>query len=143
MFQPLRSLLIAFGIAEIANPRPVIDACERIGLENAEDAQLRPWALWGARLEGALFVWLLARRESGWTPASWLLGVAGVVLVIFPQPIIDYSQQLVYANTDDLELKPGVKPAARLLGVLYLLVVALSASGTEPDDSEDVLEQRR
>ncbi|MFA9427453.1 hypothetical protein [Natronorubrum sp. A-ect3] len=142
MFHPLRTLLIAFGIAEIAKPQPVINACERIGLENAEEAELRPWALWGARLEGALFVWLLARRESGWTPASWLLGIAGVVLVVLPQPIIDYSQQLVYANADDLKLKPVVKPTARLLGVLYLFVVALSASGTEPDDSEDVIEQR-
>ncbi|ELY46045.1 hypothetical protein, partial [Natronorubrum sulfidifaciens] len=112
------------------------------GLENAEEAQLRPWARWGARLEGAIFVWLLARRESGWTPASWLLGIAGVVLVLVPQPIINQSQRLVYANHDDLESKPWVKPAARVLGVVYLTVVALSTTGTEHDDSDDVLEER-
>ncbi|SIR93592.1 hypothetical protein [Natronorubrum thiooxidans] len=133
----LRRLLIAFGIAEIAKPQPVIDACERIALENAEDAQIRPWALWGARLEGALFVWLLARRKSEWTPTCVLLAAAGVVLVFVPQPIINQSQRLVYANHDELQSKPWVKPAARLLGVVYLVVVALSKTGTEPDDSAD------
>ncbi|TYL39709.1 hypothetical protein CV102_05335 [Natronococcus pandeyae] len=130
----LRKLLIAFGIFEIAKPQPVIDACERIGLENPEEAELRPWALHGARLEGALFVWLLARRESGSTIASTLLGVVGGVLVVLPQPIIELSQTLVYENVDELELKPWIKPAARLLGVLYLTVVALSVFGDESTD---------
>ena len=127
----LRKLLIAFGIFEIAMPQPVMAACERIGLENPNDAELRPWALWGARLEGLLFVWLLARRESGSRIANVLLAAAGTVLVILPQPIIELSQTVVYENTEDLELKPWVKPAARLLGVLYLTVVLLSATGDE------------
>ena len=136
----LRKLLIAFGIFEIAKPQPVIDACERIALENPEEAKLRPWALHGARLEGALFVWLLARRESGSTIASTLLGVAGAVLVILPQPIVELSQTLVYENVDELEPKPWVQPAARLLGVLYLTVVALSVVG---DDSTQDAESHR
>lgn len=131
----LRKLLIAFGIFEIAKPQPIIDACERIGLENPEQAELRPWALHGARLEGAVFVWLLARRESGSTIVSTLLGLAGVILVVLPQPIIELSQRLVYENVDDLELKPWIKPAARLLGVLYLIVVSLSVFG---DSARDV-----
>ncbi|RKD93710.1 hypothetical protein [Halopiger aswanensis] len=132
----LRKLLIAFGIFEVGMPQPVIDACERIGLENPEEAQLRPQALWGARLEGMLFVWLLARRESGSRIANNLLAVAGIVLVVLPQPIIEFSQTLVYENTDDLELKPWVKPAARLLGALYLTVVYLSTTGDENSDEQ-------
>lgn len=127
----LRKLLIAFGIFEFAKPQPVIDACERIGLENPDEAELRPRALWGARLEGLLFVWILARRESGSRLASATLAAAGTVLVVLPQPIIELSQTLVYENTAELELKPWVKPAARLLGVLYLTVVLLSATGDE------------
>lgn len=130
----LRSLLIAFGLLEIANPRPVVEACERIGLENPEDIDRRSWALWGARLEGVAVVWLLARRESGVRVVSGLLALAGLTLVIVPQPIVELSQRLVYANTDDLELKPWVTPAARLLGVLYLLVVGLSVRTDERDD---------
>ncbi|AEH36077.1 hypothetical protein [Halopiger xanaduensis] len=130
----LRKLLIAFGIFEIGMPQPVIDACERIGLENPDEAQLRPRALWGARLEGMLFVWLLARRESGSRIANNLLAIAGTVLVVLPQPVIELSQTLVYENTDDLEVKPWVKPAARLLGALYLTVVYLSTTGSEGGD---------
>ena len=132
----LRPLLIAFGLFEIAKPKPVIEACERIGLENPEDVDRRSWALWGARLEGMLFVWLLARRESGASVVSAALAVAGVVLVAVPQPIIRLSQSLVYENTDDLELKPWVEPAARLLGVLYLLVVVLSVRRTDNGSTE-------
>ncbi|MFP8953412.1 hypothetical protein ACLI4Z_10615 [Natrialbaceae archaeon A-arb3/5] len=127
----LRKLLIGFGLFEIARPQTVIDACERIGLENPDDAELRPQALWGARLEGLAFVWVLARRESGSRLVSGLLALAGTVLVVLPRPIIDLSQTLVYENTDELELKPWVVPAARSLGVLYLLVVALSRASDE------------
>ena len=127
----LRQLLIAFGLFEIATPNPVVDACERIGLENPEDVDRREWALWGARLEGVVFVWLLARRESGSRVVSGLLGLAGAILVLVPQPIVELSQRVVYENTDELELKPWVEPAARLLGLLYLLVVALSRRGED------------
>ena len=132
----LRPLLIAFGLVEIAKPRPVIKACERIGLENPEDAKRRSWALWGGRLEGLVFVWLLARRESGVRVVSGLLALAGAILVIVPRPVVELSQRLVYENTDDLELKSWVTPAARLLGVLYLLVVALSTRGTDAESTE-------
>ncbi|QLG49753.1 hypothetical protein [Natrinema halophilum] len=122
----LRKLLIGFGIVEIVKPEPVIRMCERIGLRNPEATQRRPLALTGARLEGLAFVWLLARGRTGSTLISGLLGLAGMVLVMVPQPVITVSQHLVYANTDDLELQPWVVPAARLLGVLYLTVTLLS-----------------
>lgn len=133
----LRKLLIGFGCFEIVRPRPVIDTCERIGLENPDEAQLRPRALWGARLEGLLFVWLLVRGREGSTLVSALLGLAGIVLVLLPRPIIELSQRLVYENTDDLELKPWIEPAARALGALYLLVVALSVRTDETDVESD------
>ncbi|MFC4540850.1 hypothetical protein ACFO5R_02770 [Halosolutus amylolyticus] len=132
----LRKLLLAFGLVEIVKPRPVIDACERVGLANPSDAQLRPWALWGARLEGVVFVWLLARGRQGSTVVGVLLGLAGIVLALVPRPIITLSQHLVYENTDDLELKPWIEPAARLLGVLYLTVVALSRRADAPEDAD-------
>ena len=132
----LRTLLVAFGCFEILNPQPVINACERIGLENPEEAQLRPHAVWGARLEGLVFVWLLVRGREGSTLVSTLLGLAGVFLLLLPQPAVELSQRLVYENTDDLELKPWIEPAARALGGLYLLVVVLSKRGDEPAAEE-------
>ncbi|ELY35976.1 hypothetical protein [Natronorubrum tibetense] len=129
----LRTLLVAFGCFEILKPQPVIDACERIGLENPEEAQLRPHALWGARLEGLLVVWLLVRGREGSTVVSTLLGMAGLVLIALPQPAVELSQRLVYENTDELELKPWIEPAARALGGFYLLVVVLSKRSNEPN----------
>ncbi|MGQ3412779.1 hypothetical protein ACT4ML_11040 [Natrinema sp. LN54] len=132
----LRKLLIGFGLAEIAKPEPIIGLCERIGLRNPSETRRRPLARTGARLEGLLFVWLLVRGRKGSTLVTGVLGLAGLTLVLVPQPIIELSQYLVYANTDDLELQPWVVPAARLLGVLYLTVTLLSRStGEEPTAS--------
>ncbi|WP_290810789.1 hypothetical protein [Halovivax sp.] len=127
----IRKLLLAFGVVEIVAPRQVIDACERIGLENPENAELRPWAVELARLEGLLFVWLLlrGRRRSPFASAALTLG--GLVAVFVPRPLIRFSQAFAYENPTDLELKPWVEPAARLLGVVYLTVVVLSARADE------------
>ena len=122
----LRRLLLAFGLVEIVAPKPVIHACERIGLENPSDARLRPWALDVARVEGLVFVWLLlrGRRRSPFVGAS--LALAGLVAVLAPKPLVRVSQAFAYENPTELRLKPWVTPAARLLGALYLLVVVLS-----------------
>jgi hypothetical protein len=134
----LRTLLIGFGLVEIVAPEPVIRACERIGLDNPDETERRPLALWGARLEGVVFVWLLARGRKGSRPVRGLLGAAGLVLMVLPRPIIELSQGLVYANTDELEPRSWVVPAARLLGVLYLTVTLLSGRG---DDGEATAER--
>ena len=124
----LRKLLVLFGLVEIVAPGPIIDACERIGLENPETAQLRSEANWLARLEGGLFVWLLARGRDRSPVASTVLGAAGLLAVVYPKPLIRFSQSFAYENSADLELRPWVSPAARLLGALYLAVVFLSGS---------------
>ena len=130
----IRTLLILFGLIEIVVPQPIIDACERIGLENPEQAQLRPQATLLARLEGALFVWVLVRGRDQSPLTSRLLGAAGALAVLYPTPLIRFSQTFAYENSSDLELRPWIQPAARLLGALYLAVVVLSGRG-EDDDS--------
>ncbi|QLK24592.1 hypothetical protein HYG81_10690 [Natrinema zhouii] len=140
----LRRLLIAFGLIEIITPEPIIRLCERIGLRNPAATQRRPLALTGARVEGLLFVWLLVRGREGSTLVTAGLGLAGLALVLVPRPIIRLSQHLVYVNTDDLELRPWVEPAARLLGVLYLTVTLLSRSTdteTTTDQTHDESDQ--
>ncbi|WP_336328754.1 hypothetical protein [Halovenus sp. HT40] len=133
----IRTLFIVFGLIEIVVPQPIIDACERIGLENPADAQLRPRAALLARLEGALFVWILVRGRDQSPLTSRLLGAAGLLAVLYPTPLIRFSQTFAYENSSDLELKPWVRPAARLLGALYLAVVFLSGrengSGERPE----------
>ncbi|MXR51756.1 hypothetical protein GRX03_09085 [Halovenus sp. WSH3] len=127
----IRTLLILFGLVEIVAPKPIIEACERIGLENPDHAQLRPRAALLARLEGALFVWVLVRGRDQSPLTSRLLGATGALAVVYPTPLIRFSQSFAYENSSDLELRPWVRPAARLLGALYLAVVALSGASTD------------
>jgi hypothetical protein len=128
----IRTLLILFGLVEIVVPQPIIDACERIGLENPDDAQLRQRANLLARLEGAIFVWLLVQGRERSPLASTLLGATGLLAAIYPNPLIRISQSLAYENSSELELRSWVTPAARLLGTLYLTVVFLSRSNDDP-----------
>lgn len=129
----LRELLIWFGLVEVAWPRPVVELCERIGLENPEAVQRRPRAEELARLEGMAVVWVLHRQGQGQgsKPLAVLLGVAGIVAVLVPGPLIRLTQRVVYENTDELELSPWVRPAARVLGLLYLIVLVLSLRGDD------------
>jgi hypothetical protein len=133
----VRNLLILFGLVEMIAPKPIIDACERIGLESPETARLRPRANLLARLEGAAVVWLLVRGRERSPLASTLLSGTGILAIVYPDPLIRFSQSFAYENASELELRPWVRPAARLLGALYLLVVLLSGSGTAPDRTDE------
>jgi hypothetical protein len=124
----LRQLLIAFGAFEVVAPRPVIDACERIGLMNPDEANLRSFAPTIARLEGLVFIWVLV-RERGVAPyLSRLLAATGLLAILYPKPLIRVSQDFAYENTRELELRPWVVPAARALGLLYVLVAYLGSA---------------
>lgn len=127
----LRKLLIGFAIIEIIVPRRIIDACERIGLENPNEAQLRPYASTIARLEGLTFLWILVRGRDRAPIISVALASAGAIAIVAPRPLIRLTQHFAYENTPELELRPWVVPATRALGILYLLVVFLSSSKTE------------
>ncbi|AGB14678.1 hypothetical protein Halru_0024 [Halovivax ruber XH-70] len=132
-----RAALIAFGLVEIVAPQPVIDACERIGLENPGDGRLRSEALTLARLEGALFVWELRRGRRRTPMTSGALTSAGLLAVLAPRPLIRFSQSFAYENPHELKLKSWVVPATRALGVLYLAVVALAAQRDTEADERD------
>jgi hypothetical protein len=125
----IRKVLVLFGLVELIAPKPIIAACERIGLESPESAQLRPRASLLARLEGALFVSLLVRGRDRSPLVGRLLGAVGILALVHPEPLIRFSQSFAYENSSELELRPWVRPAARLLGALYLVVVFLSGSG--------------
>lgn len=131
----IRKLLVLFGVVEMIAPSPIIDACERIGLENPDEARLRPRANLLARLEGTLFVWVLLRGRERSPITSRLLEAAGVLAVLYPDPLIRFSQTFAYENSSELRLRPWVRPAARLLGALYLVVYYLSGSEGKSEGS--------
>lgn len=133
----LRKLLLGFGVFEVIAPQPVIDICERIGLANPDQARLRPHARTVARLEGLVFVWLLLRGRKKSPFVTALLGTLGGVAAVYPRPLIRLSQDLAYENTSQLELQPWVVPAARALGIIYLLVIFLSEPGDDAAGDAD------
>lgn len=132
----IRKVFVLFGVIEMIVPKPIIDVYERIGLENPETAQLRPRANLLARLEGAMVVGLLVRSRERSSIARRLLGGVGALGVLYPLSLIRFSQLFTYENPSELELRPWVKPAARLLGVFFLAAVFLSDSKTESERSE-------
>lgn len=127
----LRQLLMACAAVEVLFPRPVIDFCERIGLENPDEARLRPFATTVARLEGLVVLWVLRRGRANAPVVSAALASGGALALVHPRPLIRLTQEVAYENTADLELRPWVVLAARALGGLYLLVVLLSGSDAE------------
>lgn len=127
----LRRLLMACAAVEVLFPRTVIDFCERIGLENPDEARLRSFATGVARLEGLVVIWVLRRGRANAPVVSMALASAGALALVYPRPLIRLTQEFAYENTADLELRPWVVLAARALGGLYLLVVLLSGSDAE------------
>lgn len=123
----LRKLLVWFGLVEILLPEPIISLCEWIGLKNPAEAQRRAYATEIARLEGMLVVWLLLKGREDSPFVTLLFSLAGTLAVLYPRPLIRFTQWFAYRNADELELKPWVGPAARVLGLCYLLVVILSS----------------
>lgn len=133
----IRKLLIAFGIFEIVRPRPVIDACERIGLQNPNEAQLRAQAIQLARLEGIVVVYLLYRRRRGSRSVAVLLALVGAFAILTPHPLIRLTQRIAYENADELELQRWVTPATRALGACYLLVAFLGWNADDETTGSD------
>lgn len=132
-----RLLVIAASLLHVVAPRRVVDAAERLAFENPDAGQLRPSTLPLARLEGVVFGVLIARRGLS-EPLKAPLTLLGAVLAVIPRQMLKYGLAMAYENPEDLEVKPWVLPAVRLLGACYL-VVGLFAGRVRADGSVDEL----
>ena len=132
----IRKVFVLFGVVEMIVPEPIIDVYEQVGLKNPEAARLRPNANLLARLEGVLVVGLLVRSRKRSSIACRFLGGIGLLAILHPLPLIRFSQLFTYENPSELELRPWVKPAARLLGVLFFAAILSSDPKTGPDRSK-------
>ncbi|APW97112.1 hypothetical protein CHINAEXTREME_04715 [Halobiforma lacisalsi AJ5] len=139
----LLPLAIGFGLLEILAPERIVEPAERLAFENPEDGRLRPWTLPMARLEGLAFLWLLVRpdrnqdrdrdRDRRLSGLQSLLGAFGAVLALAPRTTLEFFLGVAYENAADLETKPWVVPATRLLGALYLAVGLFAARTDAPE----------
>lgn len=129
-----RILAAAFGLLEILVPERVLAPAERLAFENPETARRRPWTLLLVRLEGAIFCWLLARRDSSLSDLSVAFGVFGFATAFSPRTTVDFTLEVAYENARELEVKPWVVTAARLVGVLYVVLGVFTARADAPRD---------
>ena len=115
-------------------PERIVEPAERLAFENPEDGRLRPWTLPIGRLEGLLVVWLAGRRSGGTTVLKPLVAGLGVVLALAPRTALRLGLRTAYENPTELEVKPWVVPATRLVGAWYLVVGLFTGRGAAPED---------
>lgn len=117
-----RKILTQIGIVELLTPDALIGAAEQIALDNPVECELRPWVIPGARIEGLAFLFLTWRRDESYSAFKQLLGIVGVLALLFPRAYIEYGSRLAYTNATDPRWKPWVYPGTRAVGLLYILV---------------------
>ena len=131
-----RILAAAFGLLEVLAPERIVEPAERLAFGNPETARRRPWTLLLVRLEGATLLWLLARRDSSLSDLSVALGVFGFATAFWPRTTVDFLLEVAYENAPELEVRPWVVAAARLIGVLYVALGVFTARADAPVDEE-------
>jgi len=136
----LREVLTPVCVAEVLAPAALIDAVERVAVENPEACEWRSWVVPGARLEGVALLWLLWRSDESYAALKRFLGLVGLLALLFPRAYVDYGSGLAYTRTSTPEWKPWVYTGTRLVGLLYVLVAlsdrrSRAANGADGSDS--------
>lgn len=132
-----RTLLAGFGALELLAPDRIVTRGERLAFENPEAARLRAWTLPMVRLEGVAAVWLALRWERALPGLRPILALGGVPAALAPRGVLAAALAVAYENPDEIEVKPWLLPATRLLGAVYLAVALFSARVDAPDEAAD------
>jgi hypothetical protein len=127
----LRQILTAVTVVEALSPEKLIDAAERIALENPAECEHLSWVVPGARLEGVLILLAMWRSEASYSAFRKFLGVIGLLALLFPRAYVEYGSGLAYVDATTCEWKPWVYPGTRVVGFLYV-VVALTELWKNP-----------
>lgn len=129
-----RLLVIAASLLHVVAPGRIVDAAERVAFENPGAGQLRPWTLPMARLEGLAVGVLAARRGDVPEPFTVPIALLGFMLAAIPRRLLAFGLGIAYENPGDLEVRSWVVPAARLLGVLYVVLGLFTGRVDAPVD---------
>ncbi|WP_122089252.1 hypothetical protein [Halalkalicoccus subterraneus] len=131
----IKRLLAVFGLVELLVPRRFIEFWEGYALENPEDCSLKRWVIPVARLEGLLFLAVLAKPRAFSGPIRAALGWYGLMAALSPDGYLEYWTPLIYEDGRP-EWKPWVVPATRVIGVCYV-VLALFGWPSKNDTRRD------
>ncbi|MFP8890864.1 hypothetical protein ACLI4U_14015 [Natrialbaceae archaeon A-CW2] len=133
MFRPI---VVTLAILESLFPDRLIDWGERQAFENPETAELRPWTIPMARLEGLVCAWFAIGNRWRMPIVTRTLSVCGLVALTAPRVVLRLALATAYENPDDIEVKPWVIPLTRVLGVAYIVWVVVGS------DEEAALEDQ-
>lgn len=131
----LRPILTAVTAVEALTPEKLIDAAERIALENPAECDRRSWVVPGARLEGVLILLVMWRSEASYAAFRKFLGVVGLLALLFPRSYVEYGARLTYVDATTCEWKPWVYPGTRVIGLLYVVVALTELRRSPPWES--------
>ena len=133
----LRALGIGVGLLHVLVPGRMVAAAERIAFENPDVGRLRSWTLPIARLKGLAVGVLLVLADGLPKPLGAPMGLLGFMLVAAPRQMLEYGLELAYENPEELETKPWVTPATRVLGVASLIAFLVTTTGDDARASDD------
>lgn len=117
-----RKLFTAICTVELLAPRGLIDAAERVPLENPDESQLWRWVPPGARLEGLTFLTMLWHSDRPYSQLRKFLGAIGLLAFLRPRAYVNYGGKATYTDASGLEWRPWVYAGTRLVGLCYVLV---------------------
>lgn len=117
----LRRIFTAICTGMVLAPAALIEAAERVALENPGACERRSWAVPGARIEGGVFLGLLWWSEDSYSAFKNFLGLVGLLVLVFPRAYVNYGSEIAYTETSSPEWKPWVYTGTRLVGVLYVI----------------------
>ncbi|MFW5935215.1 MAG: hypothetical protein ACOCQL_05140 [Halolamina sp.] len=118
----IRELYSVICAVELLVPRRLVDAAERVALEDPAASERRSWVVPGARLEGLLFLVMLWRSDRSYSRFKKLLGAIGLIALLRPRAYVDYGTKAAYRDASTVQWRPWVYTGTRLVGLLYVLI---------------------
>lgn len=119
-----RTIFGLLGVVWVLIPERVLETVEQLALENPADCTVRKSSIPAIRAEGALFALtsLIGGKAHAWLLN--LIGIGGVLAIVFPKQSLDFSTFLMYERPEDVAWKDGFTTFVRCVGVLYILIAA-------------------
>ncbi|AUV81362.1 hypothetical protein C2R22_06550 [Salinigranum rubrum] len=113
-------LLTLAGLIEALFPGRIVAVAERLAFDDRGEAELRSWIRPATRIEGVL--WVLLSRRSTSSLLRVPVGLLGVLIAVAPRRAADLGLKLAYERSETIELASWVVPAARVIGLAYVLI---------------------
>ncbi|WP_174811708.1 hypothetical protein [Salinadaptatus halalkaliphilus] len=135
-----RALGLCVGLIWVVVPGRIVEMAERFAFENPDDGQLRRITLPIARLEGLAFCGLVLRGGLP-KPLQAPFALLGILLATVPRRMLAAGLAIAYENPLDLEAKPWLLPATRVIGVLYVVLGLAPGLVDAPTDDHDHVDE--